>query len=107
MYLKGNECDITQVYCKYLWNWRVLKALYEFPDDDSLGVETCSNVMCHSLNSYVGCVSFWFFGQHCNTTGRLRISMGSDLIGNVTDDACGRIRADNLEAVKLIALVVA
>ena len=49
--------------------------------------------------SCAGCVSFSFFREHCNTTGRLRISMGSDLIGNVTDDACVRIRSNDLEAV--------
>ena len=47
----------------------------------------------------VGCVSFLFFREHCNTTGRLRICVDSDLVGNVTDDACVRIRSDDLEAV--------
>jgi len=33
--------------------------------------------------------------------------MDSDLIGNVTDDACVRILSDDLDDVKLIAPVVA
>jgi len=28
----------------------VLNVLYELPDDDSLGIKTCSNIKCHLLN---------------------------------------------------------
>ena len=91
-----------------MWNWCALKVLCEFPDDDSLGIGTCSNVSVPFIQqSCVRCVSFLFFREHYNTTVRLRVSMDSDLIGNVTDVACGRIRSDGLEAVKLIALVLA
>jgi len=27
--------------------------MYEFPDDVSFGIETCSNVLCHSLSRVV------------------------------------------------------
>jgi hypothetical protein len=30
------------------------RCLFEFPDDDSLGIESCGNVECHLLN----CVAF-------------------------------------------------
>ena len=43
--------------------------------------------------------NFCFFREHCNAMGRLKISMDSDLIGNVTDDACVRIRSEDLEDV--------
>jgi len=48
------------------------------------------------------CFSANIVTQRCDS-----VSMDSVLIGNVTDDACGRIRSDGLEAVKLIALVLA
>jgi len=30
-----------------------LNVLYELPDDDLRGIETCSNVVCHLLNLIV------------------------------------------------------
>ena len=50
--------------------------MYELPDDNFLGIETCSFVECLLLNRVVfnWRVLYLCLLEHCNTTGRLKIS---------------------------------
>ena len=45
--------EITEVWCKNTKNWFGLDIMYEFPDDDSFGIETRSNVESRLLNRVV------------------------------------------------------
>jgi len=44
--------DISEISlkCKNMKDWCVFNVLFEVPDDDSLGIETCNNIAHHSLN---------------------------------------------------------
>ena len=54
-----------------------LNVLYESPDDDSLGIETCSNEECHLLNWVVfdWHVLIVTLHKHYNTMGSLSVSL--------------------------------
>ena len=69
--------EITEVWCKNTKNWFGLDIMYEFPDDDSFGIETRSNVESRLLNRVV---SEWrvlplFLREYNNTNGWLRIRL--------------------------------